>query len=146
MIFWLAGSIGTMFSGFLQAAAYTNLHGVHGRAGCEFHISLLIDSLNFHETTISTVSELEEGRTGLTDSCRAMAIHHRRNYHATPRPCRLYFLPQPAPGWQEDMVDHREGAHYVREENGRYRTCRQTALDQGKGPKDSFQLAHLYPS
>ncbi|KAH8675048.1 major facilitator superfamily domain-containing protein [Ilyonectria robusta] len=33
MIFWLAGSIGTMFSGFLQAAAYTNLHGVHGRAG-----------------------------------------------------------------------------------------------------------------
>ncbi|KAK7417425.1 hypothetical protein QQX98_004544 [Neonectria punicea] len=33
MIFWLAGSIGTMFSGFLQAAAYTNLHGVHGKAG-----------------------------------------------------------------------------------------------------------------
>lgn len=33
MIFWLAGSIGTMFSGFLQAAAYTNLDGVHGYAG-----------------------------------------------------------------------------------------------------------------
>lgn len=33
MIFWLAGSIGTMFSGFLQAAAYTNLNGVAGRAG-----------------------------------------------------------------------------------------------------------------
>lgn len=33
MIFWLAGSIGTMFSGFLQAAAYTNLDGVNGRAG-----------------------------------------------------------------------------------------------------------------
>ncbi|RSM19219.1 hypothetical protein CDV31_001895 [Fusarium ambrosium] len=33
MIFWLAGSIGNMFSGFLQAAAYTNLNGVHGRAG-----------------------------------------------------------------------------------------------------------------
>ncbi|KAH7131542.1 major facilitator superfamily domain-containing protein [Dactylonectria estremocensis] len=33
MIFWLAGSIGSMFSGFLQAAAYTNLHGVHGHAG-----------------------------------------------------------------------------------------------------------------
>ncbi|KAI9930667.1 hypothetical protein ASPWEDRAFT_50878 [Aspergillus wentii DTO 134E9] len=33
MIFWLAGSIGTLFSGFLQAAAYTNLDGVHGRAG-----------------------------------------------------------------------------------------------------------------
>ncbi|KAM5349686.1 hypothetical protein ACJ41O_006191 [Fusarium nematophilum] len=33
MIFWLAGSIGGMFSGFLQAAAYTNLNGVHGRAG-----------------------------------------------------------------------------------------------------------------
>ncbi|KAI5460555.1 major facilitator superfamily domain-containing protein [Mariannaea sp. PMI_226] len=33
MIFWLAGSIGQMFSGFLQAAAYTNLNGVHGHAG-----------------------------------------------------------------------------------------------------------------
>lgn len=33
MIFWLAGSIGTLFSGFLQAAAYTNLDGVAGRAG-----------------------------------------------------------------------------------------------------------------
>ncbi|EWY89142.1 hypothetical protein FOYG_10078 [Fusarium oxysporum NRRL 32931] len=33
MIFWLAGSIGNMFSGFLQAAAYTNLNGVHGHAG-----------------------------------------------------------------------------------------------------------------
>jgi hypothetical protein len=35
MVFWLAGSIGNMFSGFLQAAAYTNLNGVHGREGCE---------------------------------------------------------------------------------------------------------------
>ncbi|KAF2439087.1 MFS general substrate transporter [Karstenula rhodostoma CBS 690.94] len=33
MIFWLAGTIGTMFSGFLQAAAYTNLHNVHGLSG-----------------------------------------------------------------------------------------------------------------
>ncbi|KAJ5897029.1 uncharacterized protein N7473_006428 [Penicillium subrubescens] len=33
MIFWLAGSIGQLFSGFLQAAAYTNLDGVQGRAG-----------------------------------------------------------------------------------------------------------------
>jgi ACS family pantothenate transporter-like MFS transporter len=33
MIFWLAGSIGTLFSGFLQAAAYTNLSGVGGLAG-----------------------------------------------------------------------------------------------------------------
>ncbi|KAH7255060.1 hypothetical protein NW759_012644 [Fusarium solani] len=33
MLFWIAGSIGSMFSGFLQAAAYTNLDGVHGRAG-----------------------------------------------------------------------------------------------------------------
>ncbi|KAL2145889.1 hypothetical protein VTI28DRAFT_5971 [Corynascus sepedonium] len=33
MIFWLAGSVGQMFSGFLQAAAYTNLSGVHGYAG-----------------------------------------------------------------------------------------------------------------
>lgn len=34
MIFWLAGIVGQMFSGFLQAAAYTNLNGVHGYAGC----------------------------------------------------------------------------------------------------------------
>ncbi|KAL5385060.1 hypothetical protein DPSP01_004873 [Paraphaeosphaeria sporulosa] len=33
MIFWLAGTVGNMFSGFLQAAAYTNLHGVHGLSG-----------------------------------------------------------------------------------------------------------------
>jgi ACS family pantothenate transporter-like MFS transporter len=33
MIFWLAGTVGTMFSGFLQAAAYTNLNGVHGLSG-----------------------------------------------------------------------------------------------------------------
>lgn len=33
MVFWLAGSIGTMFSGFLQAAAYTNLNGHGGLAG-----------------------------------------------------------------------------------------------------------------
>jgi MFS transporter, ACS family, pantothenate transporter len=33
MIFWLAGSIGQLFSGFLQATAYTNLDGVDGRAG-----------------------------------------------------------------------------------------------------------------
>jgi len=33
MIFWLAGSIGQLFSGFLQAAAYTNLNGVDGHAG-----------------------------------------------------------------------------------------------------------------
>ncbi|KIW09916.1 hypothetical protein PV08_11692 [Exophiala spinifera] len=33
MIFWLAGSMGNLFSGFLQAAAYTNLDGVDGRAG-----------------------------------------------------------------------------------------------------------------
>jgi ACS family pantothenate transporter-like MFS transporter len=33
MIFWLAGSIGQLFSGFLQAAAYTHLNGVSGHAG-----------------------------------------------------------------------------------------------------------------
>lgn len=33
MVFWLAGSIGSLFSGFLQAAAYTNLSGVGGFAG-----------------------------------------------------------------------------------------------------------------
>lgn len=32
MIFWLAGSLSNMFSGFLQAAAYRNLNGVHGLA------------------------------------------------------------------------------------------------------------------
>jgi MFS family permease len=33
MIFWLAGSIGQLFSGFLQAAAYTHLDGVLGHSG-----------------------------------------------------------------------------------------------------------------
>ncbi|KAJ7621041.1 major facilitator superfamily domain-containing protein [Roridomyces roridus] len=33
MIFWVSGSIGTMFSGFLQTAAYQNLDGVNGLAG-----------------------------------------------------------------------------------------------------------------
>lgn len=33
MTFWLAGSMGQLFSGFLQAAAYTNLNGVNGFAG-----------------------------------------------------------------------------------------------------------------
>ncbi|KAJ7083601.1 major facilitator superfamily domain-containing protein [Mycena belliarum] len=32
-IFWTAGSLGSMFSGFLQTAAYNNLHGIHGLAG-----------------------------------------------------------------------------------------------------------------
>lgn len=35
MIFWLSGSVGRLFSGFLQAAAYERLHGVHGLSGCE---------------------------------------------------------------------------------------------------------------
>jgi hypothetical protein len=34
MIFWTAGTVGQMFSGFLQAAAYTNLNGVNGYKGC----------------------------------------------------------------------------------------------------------------
>ena len=38
MIFWVAGSIGQLFSGFLQAAAYTNLDGVNGYAGCEYQL------------------------------------------------------------------------------------------------------------
>ncbi|KAJ5329304.1 hypothetical protein N7452_009694 [Penicillium brevicompactum] len=33
MIFWLAGSVGSLFSGFLQSAAYTNLNGTNGYAG-----------------------------------------------------------------------------------------------------------------
>lgn len=39
MIFWLAGTVGSMFSGFLQAAAYTNLNGVHGHAGWRWYVS-----------------------------------------------------------------------------------------------------------
>lgn len=33
VIFWLSGTIGQMFSGFLQAAAYNNLNGVHSLQG-----------------------------------------------------------------------------------------------------------------
>lgn len=36
MIFWLAGSVGSLFSGFLQSAAYTNLNGTNGYAGCMY--------------------------------------------------------------------------------------------------------------
>lgn len=36
MIFWLAGTAGQMFSGFLQAAAYKTLNGVHGHAGWQW--------------------------------------------------------------------------------------------------------------
>jgi hypothetical protein len=32
-IFWCSGSLGGMFSGFLQTAAFTKLNGVHGLAG-----------------------------------------------------------------------------------------------------------------
>ncbi|EJT99513.1 MFS general substrate transporter [Dacryopinax primogenitus] len=32
-IFWVSGNLGTMFSGFLQSAAYTNLGGVNGLQG-----------------------------------------------------------------------------------------------------------------
>lgn len=35
MIFWLSGSVGRLFSGFLQAAAYERLHGVRGLSGCK---------------------------------------------------------------------------------------------------------------
>lgn len=33
MIFWLAGTLGNMFSGFLQTATYNGLSGRHGLAG-----------------------------------------------------------------------------------------------------------------
>src|SRR5262245_43932463 len=32
-LFFIASPLGTMFAGYLQAAAYTNLNGVHGLAG-----------------------------------------------------------------------------------------------------------------
>jgi len=32
-IFWVTGNLGSMFSGFLQSAAYTNLNGVNGNEG-----------------------------------------------------------------------------------------------------------------
>ncbi|KAJ7243446.1 major facilitator superfamily domain-containing protein [Mycena rebaudengoi] len=42
-IFWTAGSLGTMFSGFLQTAAYKNLNGVHGLAGWRW--LMIIDAI-----------------------------------------------------------------------------------------------------
>ncbi|KAK0498029.1 major facilitator superfamily domain-containing protein [Armillaria luteobubalina] len=33
VMFWTAGSLGQMFSGFLQTAAYKNLNGIHGLSG-----------------------------------------------------------------------------------------------------------------
>ncbi|AEO71834.1 uncharacterized protein THITE_2148444 [Thermothielavioides terrestris NRRL 8126] len=43
MIFWLAGTVGQLFSGFLQAAAYTNLDGVNGLSGWRW--LFIIDSI-----------------------------------------------------------------------------------------------------
>lgn len=62
MIFWLAGHIGGMFSGFLQAAAYKNLGGVHGYAGCKL-------------TPISGSYMTAEGFSS-NISNRALAFHH----------------------------------------------------------------------
>lgn len=39
MIFWLSGTVGQLFSGFLQAAAYTNLNGANGLSGCKSSLS-----------------------------------------------------------------------------------------------------------
>ncbi|KAJ7066190.1 major facilitator superfamily domain-containing protein [Mycena amicta] len=42
-LFWTAGSLGGMFSGFLQTAAYKNLNGVHGLAGWRW--LMIIDAI-----------------------------------------------------------------------------------------------------
>ena len=38
-LFYISAPLGTMFAGYLQAAAYTNLHGVHDLAGWRFVIT-----------------------------------------------------------------------------------------------------------
>ncbi|KAF7292071.1 MFS general substrate transporter [Mycena indigotica] len=42
-LFWASGSLGGMFSGFLQTAAYKNLNGVHGLAGWRW--LMIIDAI-----------------------------------------------------------------------------------------------------
>ena len=41
-LFFIASPLGTMFAGYLQAAAYTNLEGTHGLAGWRY-VGLFID-------------------------------------------------------------------------------------------------------
>ncbi|CAC9889999.1 unnamed protein product, partial [Aureobasidium pullulans] len=42
-LFFIASPLGTMFAGYLQAAAYTNLHGVHGLAGWRLRLFVFPD-------------------------------------------------------------------------------------------------------
>lgn len=86
MIFWLAGTVGQMFSGFLQSAAYKNLNGTHGIAGWRW---------------------VREVLTMVCGLIRQMAVYHRRNHHPSDS-CRWILpLPQPASPGEEDMVAHR---------------------------------------
>jgi Major Facilitator Superfamily. len=41
-LFFIASPLGTMFAGYLQAAAYTNLDNVHGLAGWRYRLSSMI--------------------------------------------------------------------------------------------------------
>ncbi|KAK7052448.1 hypothetical protein R3P38DRAFT_2762817 [Favolaschia claudopus] len=53
-IFWASGSLGTMFSGFLQTAAYNNLDGVRGLAGWRW--LMIVDAIvSKSEAFISTI-------------------------------------------------------------------------------------------
>lgn len=78
MIFWLAGSVGTLFSGFLQSAAYSNLNGVHGYAGCMY-------SVNFPRLVLQGSQA-----NGFT---RALAVHRGRHHHSASGCGRLHLLP-----------------------------------------------------
>ncbi|KAF7324909.1 MFS general substrate transporter [Mycena kentingensis (nom. inval.)] len=44
-IFWTAGSLGSMFSGFLQTAAYNKLNDVHGLAGWSSRWLFIVDAV-----------------------------------------------------------------------------------------------------
>lgn len=72
-----------------------------------------------------------------------MVVYNRWDYHDTSRASRLYFPPTSASEWGEDMVDYREGARALYQEDGVRWPCREAEVDQSEGPQDRPELAHV---
>lgn len=62
-VWFMGNSLGSMFSGYLQAAAYTGLNGVHGLAGWRWYVRLSMTCLLslFLPSPPSTPPYLREG-------------------------------------------------------------------------------------
>lgn len=96
-LFFIASPLGTMFAGYLQAAAYTNLNNMHGLAGWryEIHISATCTSITFKTDT--------QGYRWLFVVCAIITIpicilyvrtHHLRYRDNTNWMQRIYSIPR----------------------------------------------------